>query len=348
MGDRRAPYMWNMMLRNILNDLGYSEIEESIAVTRKNERAQDIVINHVDDLLFAAPDPDVEHKKVHKEVPMTPPTQIKEGEVVKFVGLEILKVGSQLRISQTSYLNNFPSEKRGGTVRDQDMDDATPEEIDLTLVPEYQALIGRLGWAVKTKPDQYVYYAELSRHVTKPAQRHLKTAERVLQAMRDRPYELIYQPISVTEAPTLVAYTDAAFKRVAKTSRTGFKIYITDKAGYQHAETNLVGCGTRRVKVLVDSSTGAELLGLKHLVKQLPKYRNMVLALWGKTPAVQIYIDSKPLFDIIRKGRFSEDPAMQVELDFVLERMREMQSEIDWVGRELQRADIMTKCVWFA
>eukprot|EP00918_Siedleckia_nematoides_P106575 GHVU01232569.1.p1 GENE.GHVU01232569.1~~GHVU01232569.1.p1 ORF type:complete len:1463 (-),score=213.14 GHVU01232569.1:53-4441(-) len=341
-GDRRAPYMWNMMLRTILTDLGYSEIEESIAVTRA---AKEIIINHVDDLLFAAIEPEVEHKKVNKEVAMTPPTQIKEGEVVKFVGLELLKVGAELRISQTSYLNNFPPKKGGGAVREQDLADATPEETDFNLAPEYQTLIGRLGWAVKTRPDQYVYYAELSRHVTKPAQRHLQAAERILQAMRERPTELTYHPVKDT--PVLVAYSDAAFKRVAKTSRTGFKVYIADNVDYQHKETNLVGWATRRVKVMIDSSTGAELLGLKHLVKQLPKYSNMVEALWGRKPGVQIYIDSKPLFDIIRKGRFSEDPALQVELDFVLERMRKMECEVEWVRREYQRADVMTKCVWF-
>eukprot|EP00918_Siedleckia_nematoides_P007262 GHVU01015764.1.p1 GENE.GHVU01015764.1~~GHVU01015764.1.p1 ORF type:complete len:231 (-),score=28.83 GHVU01015764.1:321-1013(-) len=218
-------------------------------------------------------------------------------------------------------------------------------EIDLQLVEEYQGLVGKLGWAIKTRPDQVVYFSELSRHSLKPTARHLNALKRVLHALKLNPHSLHYRPL--TGIPVIVGYSDASFCRKEKSGRLGYKIYMLDGAEKSHAEVNLVGWKTRTISTLVDSSTAAELLALKLLVKQLPRFLNVVERLWGVHPRVQLYVDCEPLYNVIRRERFQEDPLLNMEVRFVADRMTQMGATLDCVGREWQRADSLTKCVWF-
>eukprot|EP00918_Siedleckia_nematoides_P095838 GHVU01210331.1.p1 GENE.GHVU01210331.1~~GHVU01210331.1.p1 ORF type:complete len:861 (-),score=95.79 GHVU01210331.1:387-2969(-) len=345
-GDRRSPRSWVLKLKEVLRKLGFKEIQESVATKTEGDIVTCALINYVDDILTASKNGKNELCALGQEVEMTEPKELGSQEVTKFAGLELLRDDASIEVSQNSFLNELTFDlSRNRAVTDLDLQEGNEQEIDLELIPEYRTLIGKLGWAVKTRPDQYPFFAVLSKYSMKPTPRHLETVKRVLHALRSNPYAL--RLVKINGRPVLVGFSDASFSRKVKESRVGYKIFLWETANPKQSDTNLIGWNTRRVSVLVDSSTSAELYGIKFLVKQLPKYIELIKELWGMDLRVQLYIDCKPLFDSIRKGRLCEDSALQPELDFVLERMNMMNADIDWIPRDLQRADVLTKCIWF-
>eukprot|EP00918_Siedleckia_nematoides_P040580 GHVU01088091.1.p1 GENE.GHVU01088091.1~~GHVU01088091.1.p1 ORF type:complete len:502 (-),score=66.53 GHVU01088091.1:2346-3851(-) len=346
-GDRRSPYFWATKLRSMLGQLGYTEIHESISVKHQGGKVAGIIANHVDDLVVTGDDPRKDMEELKKEVELAAPVALVNGKPLKWAGIEFTLSDHSLHASQTSFLNDLHvgAQQPLRVVTEDDLREATEDEVDLGLVAEYQSLIGKLGWAVKTRPNQYVWFAELSRHITRPAARLLATVKNVLHGLAKNPEGLTYTKVS--ETPTLVGYCDASFSRKPKGSRTGFKVYLKSNISPDHDETNLIAWGTKRITVAIDSSTAAELYALKHLVKQIPKYIEAVTKLWGERPKVQFYTDCKPLHDIVRKGSFEEDSLLNFELRFVSVRMYMLDIGIDWIPRVKQRADALTKCVRF-
>uniref|UniRef100_A0A0G4FG19 Uncharacterized protein n=1 Tax=Chromera velia CCMP2878 TaxID=1169474 RepID=A0A0G4FG19_9ALVE len=77
--------------------------------------------------------------------------RVVDGEVAKFVGIEQMRQGKKMFLSQASFLNSLcvddllPEKKR--MVREEDMKVPEDDMIDLSPKPRYQSLIGTLGWA---------------------------------------------------------------------------------------------------------------------------------------------------------------------------------------------------------
>jgi hypothetical protein len=58
-------------------------------------------------------------------------------------------------------------------------------EIDLKLIPEYQNLIGQLGWCAKTLPAIAFIFSHFSQYSTKPSPAVLRSLKRAIQYCKE-------------------------------------------------------------------------------------------------------------------------------------------------------------------
>eukprot|EP00918_Siedleckia_nematoides_P040749 GHVU01088461.1.p1 GENE.GHVU01088461.1~~GHVU01088461.1.p1 ORF type:complete len:707 (-),score=82.66 GHVU01088461.1:1462-3483(-) len=344
-GDRRSPLFWALKLRSELKALGYEEIAESLFVRTVNGVTTCIVLCHVDDFSIGGDDVESEVAAIRKRIKCKQETQeLKLGVPVDFLGSKLTKTAEGIEISNDHYLDNLRGEKPSRVVKTADLTPPEPEEVDLALSAEYRSLCGRLGWAVRTRPDQSVYFSLLSKNSSAPSPRHLKALTNVLLALKSTKCPLVLSEVG--GAPILVCYSDAGFKLNNLKSRAGFKIYICDNVS--DARRSLVSWCTKEISQLHDSSTSGELFALKMLVKHVWSVRALVSKLWGREPEVFLFVDNQPLIDQITCGRCKQEPSMQQHLDYVIQEINRLHATHRWCPRAEQKADAMTKPIWFA
>eukprot|EP00918_Siedleckia_nematoides_P037844 GHVU01082067.1.p1 GENE.GHVU01082067.1~~GHVU01082067.1.p1 ORF type:complete len:259 (+),score=13.09 GHVU01082067.1:170-946(+) len=221
---------------------------------------------------------------------------------VIFTGLDLIRQGKNLLVSQTTYLKELvgPESGRCRPVRAEDVVAGAEADIDPSLTPQYRHIVGQLGYATKCLPRVRTYYLELARHALTPTPSLLAVASRVLGALKDLVAPLEYHPLP-SDNVTVHVYVDASYSSVTHQGRMGFKVFLWD-ADWDHSfEFNLVCWQSKRLERLVTSSTAAELLALKFAVKTVWGTWHLVRKIWGKSHGVEFYIDNNPLLNQIRK-----------------------------------------------
>eukprot|EP00918_Siedleckia_nematoides_P099806 GHVU01218272.1.p1 GENE.GHVU01218272.1~~GHVU01218272.1.p1 ORF type:complete len:141 (+),score=33.79 GHVU01218272.1:58-423(+) len=115
--------------------------------------------------------------------------------------------------------------------------------------------------------------------------------------------------LPIQEKVVLSCFSDAAYKQTDGTSRLGWKIFLSGENGVDGDCDNLTASwGTKENKQVLDSSTSAELLSLKMVVKAVWEFMQTVEECWGVSADVRVYIDSKPLLFRIRAGTCRAEP----------------------------------------
>eukprot|EP00918_Siedleckia_nematoides_P022876 GHVU01049222.1.p1 GENE.GHVU01049222.1~~GHVU01049222.1.p1 ORF type:complete len:235 (-),score=9.64 GHVU01049222.1:156-860(-) len=209
-----------------------------------------------------------------------------------------------------------------------------------SLCGAYRYMVGVLGWISKTRPEIAVAFAMLGGFCATPTRRHMAAAERIIHYIRTHPLPLTLKTIHGT--PVLHAYTDASFQRKLRTGRAGWKVFLLGADDEPGGLYNTIAWATRKLKS-VGSSTSAELMALEFLVKRLWTYISLIWKVWRVRCQVYIYIDSRPLFDQLRTGQCKEEPGFEGVLDYCITNSKAMRAEIEWIERDRQLADDLTK-----
>eukprot|EP00918_Siedleckia_nematoides_P052331 GHVU01114393.1.p1 GENE.GHVU01114393.1~~GHVU01114393.1.p1 ORF type:complete len:1362 (+),score=144.17 GHVU01114393.1:986-5071(+) len=344
-GDRRSPYLWHQQFSAALEKLGYEEVTESMYSQRGPASTPTAIMAcHVDDCAMGGEEVEKQLGQLTGAVVFKKPRRVEESQPTTFLGMTLLKEGDSIVLSHEGYLSSLPldgvSTKK---VTEKQLREPAPEEIDESLVQEYRTWNGRLGWVVNTAPYMAVYFALFSKYCTTPCRRLLNAIICVLAALRARPQKVVLRRVSGDVG--LVGYSDASFKNSDLTSRVGYKIFVRG-ANDTESDDNIIAWSTRKVTEKIDSSTSAELLGLKLLVKDIWEYVPVIKELWGKKGTIRIFIDNKPLFHQLKGSSCRSEPSMNKHLLYVKQELRKLNASVHWVPREEQRADSMTKPVW--
>eukprot|EP00918_Siedleckia_nematoides_P053204 GHVU01116203.1.p1 GENE.GHVU01116203.1~~GHVU01116203.1.p1 ORF type:complete len:632 (-),score=34.89 GHVU01116203.1:373-2268(-) len=349
-GDRRSPFLFHRYLRERLEGADFREVAESLFVKSGGAVAPSVAMaGHVDDFALAGGDElPKEAEVVRGLMDFKPPQKVCVNEPRTFLGMTITRQEGYMTLTQDKYMNSLQlGEAKSHKVLAAHLAPPEAHEIDPLLEKEYRRLNGQLGWAVKTRPHQLVYFSILSRYCAKPSQRLLDAMIRVLTAIKNNPSPLVLRPIS-TE-PCLVCYTDASYNINTQESRVGYIIFLREWAGRKSAsDDNAIAWGTRMVKEKLDSSTSAELMALKVAVKAVWEFVPIVKELWKKRARLLVLIDSMPLYDQIRAGKCMTEHKMNKHLGYVLQELKKLSAALERIPREEQKADVMTKAIWFA
>uniref|UniRef100_A0A0G4GH98 Uncharacterized protein n=1 Tax=Chromera velia CCMP2878 TaxID=1169474 RepID=A0A0G4GH98_9ALVE len=126
-----------------LKELGFEEIDESIHVRREmNTNEVNVVIyHHVDDFEGSAMDIEEIFSKYGHRLSLGSLMRVVDGKVAKFVGIEQMRQGKKMFLSQASFLNSLciddllPEKKH--IVREEDMKVPEDNMIDLSFKPRY-------------------------------------------------------------------------------------------------------------------------------------------------------------------------------------------------------------------
>uniref|UniRef100_A0A0K6S7Y5 Uncharacterized protein n=2 Tax=Chromera velia CCMP2878 TaxID=1169474 RepID=A0A0K6S7Y5_9ALVE len=133
-----------------VKELGFEEIDESIHVRRETNtnEVNAVIYHHVDDFEGGAMDIEEIFSKYRHRLSLGSLVRVVTGEVAKFVGIEQMRQGKKMFLSQASFLNSLyvddllPEKKL--VVREEDMKVPEDDMIDLFLKPHYQFLISIL------------------------------------------------------------------------------------------------------------------------------------------------------------------------------------------------------------
>uniref|UniRef100_A0A0G4HYC4 Reverse transcriptase Ty1/copia-type domain-containing protein n=1 Tax=Chromera velia CCMP2878 TaxID=1169474 RepID=A0A0G4HYC4_9ALVE len=150
-GGPGSARMFSTKAKTKLKELGFEEIDESIHVQRETNtnEVNAVIYHHVDDFEGGAMDIEEIFSKYGHRLSLGSLVRVVNGEVAKFVGIEQMRQGKKMILSQASFLNLLcvddllPEKKR--VMREEDMKVPEDDMIDLSLKPRYQSLIGTLG-----------------------------------------------------------------------------------------------------------------------------------------------------------------------------------------------------------
>eukprot|EP00918_Siedleckia_nematoides_P018363 GHVU01039261.1.p1 GENE.GHVU01039261.1~~GHVU01039261.1.p1 ORF type:complete len:390 (+),score=25.48 GHVU01039261.1:1-1170(+) len=347
-GDRRSPFLFHRHLRTQLDGIGFREIAESLFIKGAPSVPPSFAMaGHVDDFALAGGEQELpkEAARVGGVIELKAPTNITLDTPHDFLGMQLTRHADSIYLSHDRYLESLDLEgTRAKRVCVRDIVPAEEHEVDEGLVSKFRARNGQLGWAVKLRPKQAVFHSLFSKFATAPSNKLLLLLMRVLAALKTNPSPLIMRPIRGN--PRLVCYSDAAYKMSDMSSRLGYIIYLRGEEDDDDCDVNAIAWATKSVKEKLDSSTSAELMGLKLVIKTVWEYVPVIQSLFGIEPLINILIDSRPLYDQIRFGRCRSEPKMNKHLEYVLQEMEALNAKVEWIPRAKQWADALTKPIW--
>eukprot|EP00918_Siedleckia_nematoides_P024437 GHVU01052869.1.p1 GENE.GHVU01052869.1~~GHVU01052869.1.p1 ORF type:complete len:479 (+),score=46.15 GHVU01052869.1:371-1807(+) len=349
-GDRRSPYIWHRTAREKMLRIGYEELAESLFVKRNpiTSVPSALMTCHVDDFAIGGEDADKELEGVRGVINMKQPSEVRESTPVTHLGMQVTHMHDCVHLTHDVYLSNIDtSGVKPKKVDAEHLRAPSDAEVDVSLITEYKQLNGKLGWAVKTRPDQATFFSLLSKFSNRPCERLLNAMKRLIAAMKEKPSALVVR--GVHGDVRLTCFSDASFKLNDLTSRIGYKIFLHGSESVHDVKENdnLITWRTKEIKELIDSSTSAELLALKNVVKSVWELVPVIASLWGERVAVEFNIDNKPLQWQLVTGETKAEPKMKKHLNYVLQELKSLNASVRWVPRDEQVADCMTKCSWF-
>jgi hypothetical protein len=362
-----APRLFTQQFKKEIATLGFTEVAESFLVKRSKPlgEAEGFLGMYVDDLHTATDDTLGDLKKIDKIFQLDDPEPLRPGSTLMYVGQDVSlsKDSRQCYVGQRRYaegiVTGLSDKQRGASggkivLTEKDLRLAVPAEVDQRLQPTQQQWVGRAGWLQKTQRYLSVPFSEISRNNTKPSDKTVLAAKRVCEYAKDNHTPLVFD--NSVKAPALVMWVDAAFCLQQCEGRLGWELQIVDKSqltrgSLDHTviqlpkDTNVLAWRSRRIKRKLASSTAAELVALREGVKEVPRFRRVIKALWGVEPLVVYATDNQPLVKWLNSKWIDSDPEWQGTLNFVIERIQEEGARVIWVPTAEQRADKHTKFI---
>jgi ribonuclease HI len=269
-----------------------------------------------------------------------------------YVGMQLDRSQEGMAVHQGDYVSALvlqPLTQKTAIVDSSTIKAPLPEEIDMSLEKTYRTLAGWLGWSVKTQPRWRVFYDLLAKYSHQPSPKLLLCLRRVLTRMQQMGAQKL-EIKKVTGRPRLALFTDGGFESSTGKARLGFVIrLISDqwKPGEVTDGSNILMFSTKSHKQLHVSSSGPELLALLWGLKNLWRLQYLCRSLWNdELVRPMIIIDSKPVYDQIRKKEAVSEPKLGPALLYAIQEMELLDAVLGWSPRRYQEADVLTKAVW--
>uniref|UniRef100_A0A0G4F1M5 Reverse transcriptase Ty1/copia-type domain-containing protein n=1 Tax=Chromera velia CCMP2878 TaxID=1169474 RepID=A0A0G4F1M5_9ALVE len=225
--------MFSTKAKTELKELGFEEIDESIHMRRETNanEVNAVIYHHVDDFEGGAMDIEEIFSKYGHRLSLGSLVRVVDGEAAKFVGIEQMRQGKNMSLSQASFLNSLcvddllPEKKR--VVREEDLKVPEDDMIDLSLKPRYQSLIGTLGWAVRTEPKVQPFFSILSSRANCVSKKLMECLVLVLQALKERPFSLELRGINISTL-LLYIFNNSFFFTLSKEGRQAWMHFLVD------------------------------------------------------------------------------------------------------------------------
>ncbi|GIL88635.1 hypothetical protein Vretifemale_16557 [Volvox reticuliferus] len=344
-GLKQAGRAWHRKLEATLAANGFeiSESDPSLFIKRVGSRVVR-VLTHVDDLLIAS---NCASLMAEVKQYLAKSFDIRDlGAVSVFLGMEIMRNGGELKISQRRYA--FDLVERFGLA------DAQPEAVPMkpNLVQltaqgigvveqepfedatKYRALVGGLMYlAVVTRPDiaQAVY--RLARYMSKPVPAHWEAAKAVLRYVKGTAtYGIVY-----SRSEQLFGYADAdwANDRDNRRSTTGYVFMMNGGA---------VSWKSRLQPTVAASSVEAEYMSASFATREAMWLRKLMGDFGYPVKTVHIWDDNQGAISLIRNP-ITSDRSKHIDVmhHFVREKEEHGLVSFGYCPTGEMVADVLTK-----
>jgi hypothetical protein len=363
-GTADAPRCFHELLTSQLKENGWVEIANSMFVKydkQNGTKPTAILTSHVDDLMARGKGAaKLLTNGVGDKLGIDKVTPVEHGKPITYVGNDIVITGKEMTLSKKAYADSITvdlteQEKRKLlSAYDFKLVNNTNRSVDMSVQKQQQNVVGQLGWLAQLDYRLACPFALVSSTNHAPNEETFKLAKRTLHYA-----SLIHEPqkFKAVKRPVILGWCDANFNTCQADSRLGWLIQIVDESDVfvngtfdplQAPHHNYVHWRTTKPGRAVGSSSVAELLALRELVKEVPMVSSIVSALWN-VKAPEFYMsDNKAVIDWCHSRYVKSDYQWQPVLRQVLDDLGAPErgaSEVYWVPTHEQRADILTKFV---
>lgn len=340
-GLKQAPRAWNARFVNFITNQGFkrSKNDTSLFTYAKNGTRAYLIL-YVDDIVITASTSELRNSVIaalKMEFPITD-----EGQISSFLGISAQFNDKGLFLNQSRYAEEII--ERAGMKECKPC--ATPVDLKAKLSDkegkavdnptEYRSMAGALQYLTFTRHDISYAVQQICLFMHDLREHHLAALKRVLrylQGMKHLGLQLLkHQKMSMT------AYSDADWAGCPSTRRStsGFCIYLGD---------NLISWSAKRQLTVSRSSAEAEYKGVANAVAEACWLRNLLLEMDYHIPQATIvycdnisavYLSSNPV-------QHQRTKHIEIDINFVREKVQLGQVCVLHVPSELQYADIFTK-----
>jgi hypothetical protein len=250
----------------------------------------------------------------------------------KYIGLNVQQDMSEIIVDQQSYLNDIEI-----CVIDQKDKRRTLNAEEKYL---YRSLVGQLNWlATQSRPDIAFNVCRLSAKLSEPTGQDVLDANKTLKKANSNKIHLRYKKLK--PPLQLIAYCDASYGNLPDGgSQGGHIVFLTDAT----MNAAPLAWRSRKLRRVCRSTLTAETLSLadtidvcvwmKHIIDEIDD---------SKLLTTVVRTDNHDLFEAAHSTKACEEKRLIVELGSIRESVRAGEIDLQWVSKDNQIADSLTK-----
>eukprot|EP00388_Colpodella_angusta_P004466 GDKJ01014698.1.p1 GENE.GDKJ01014698.1~~GDKJ01014698.1.p1 ORF type:complete len:959 (-),score=75.14 GDKJ01014698.1:120-2996(-) len=319
-GLKEGARLWNLKADDIFERIGLKMALPGFFTSNSAT-----FMRYMDDLIGAIK-PDVKEnyiKALRNEIVLD---EIVQGIPQKFLGLSIVELGKEVRLSMDSFLESLDFE----------------ESVKGDLVSFGRTWIGRLGWVANFYPHLKIIHQKLASIVSLEPIQAATEAKQVLRRAKKQRLWLSLKPVLI---PEIRIFTDASFNKESLTGVCGIIIQLADASWEMTDNSNLFFHKSVRIPRLIKSTFAAELEGFVRGLGFSILSQDLVMKCFEKKVKTKIFVDSRALYLAV-KNKGTEDAFSRSLLNFCVQQVEAQNVHIEWCSTNHMKADCLTKEQW--
>ncbi|PWA86467.1 gag/pol polyprotein [Artemisia annua] len=352
-GLKQAPRAWFERLSNTLHHLGFtgSKTDPSLFILN-NGGTLVYVLVYVDDIIVTGNNTNAINDVIAN---LGTSFAVKDlGDLHYFLGIEVIRHGSHLILSQQKYISDLiqkaglsdckvvPSPMSTSKILTRN---DSPTLADPT---KYRQIVGALQYASLSRPDITFAVNKVCQYMHTPTENHWSAVKRILRYLKGTSHfglfirhgsgSTLHAFTDVNWNSTLRAFSDADWAGCPDDRRStgGFAIYLG---------SNLISWNARKQRTVSRSSTEseykamadtvAELTWLEALLQELGIVSTVTPTLWCDNLGAT-YLSANPVFHARTKH-------VECDYHFVREKVSKGKLKVKFISTHDQLADVFTK-----
>ena len=207
---------------------------------------------------------------------------------------------------------------------------------------EFRSTRAQTTWMIHTRPDICCTVNMLAQ-VTEANfnKKHIRLLNKIINQLKSTPTQgLQYQKLD-TKSLHLKVYSDSSFANNSDlSSQLGYIVLLCDK----FYKCNILHFSSHKSRRIVRSVLGGEVYAFADAFDYAYTMRHDLQSLLGQDIPIQMFTDSKSLFDVITKCSHTTEKRLMIDISTVRKAYENFEiSDVGFLGSENNPADAFTK-----
>ena len=332
-----ASRYWYLKVCNEFSKIGIlpSKLDQGIFYSHVNGVLSGIVILFVDDILWAGISIFEEKIEAFKSV-----VQIgsENSNAFTYVGIRLVqKDDMTIVIDQNTYsasLDPIPLDKgRASTPH------ATVSEAERRAI---RGAVGQLNWLANiTRPEISFQVSSIGSKIKDATVSDIKEVNKVIGYVKEHPTHITFPPLHLPST-RIVMYSDSSFNNLPKGGSQGAHIvFLVDK----HNHSCPIAWRSNRIRRVARSTIAAETLALMDGIDTATFLIHLCaeVTLITQNSQVVALTDNLSLHEAASTTTLISDRRLRIELSAIREMQDRQEIDLQWIPKEKQLSDVMTK-----
>ncbi|GAB1599998.1 hypothetical protein Ahia01_000277300 [Argonauta hians] len=295
-----------------------------------------ILAMHVDDFIFCGNDSF--KKNVISELKKMFKVGTHENGTFKFMGLAVKQTVNGIIVNQDKYVSSIsPIDiKKGRSLRKND-------ELSQEEKTDLKRLTGQMMWvSTQTRPDVSFDVCRMSNTGKSPKVKLLFEANKSLLKLKSKTGSISFPQLGNPSDLSVVCYSDATYASLEDgSSQGGFIILVYDKMN----RLAPICWSSKKLDRVTKSPLASETLALNEAADAGVLISAMLQEIFRlpKLPEVLCKTDNASLVETLKSSNLVSDRRLRIDVARVKEMIAKEEIQIQWIRRQEQIADCLTK-----